>query len=160
MDRTAHPATAAALLAVALAGCVTTGFTRTASVNSPPRPPGCYVEVVLTPQPLYPYVIIGRVTAEGTAPGIWGMVGENESVALQRLRDEACAAGGHFIMNPDTGSNASWNRDGFSRSSRGAAVVGVYVTPQGQVLPPPTGATPAVVIPGQYPQQAPAAPPR
>jgi len=154
----------AALLAVALVGCVTTGFTRTSNVFVPPRGPGCYVDVVLTPQPAYPYIILGRATTEGTAPGLFAL-GEGETVAMQRLKDEACAAGGHFIMNADTGSNAQWTRDGFSRSSRGAAVVGIYVTPQGQPLPPPTAASSQVVIPqGQYappPQyQAPPAPAR
>ncbi len=164
--RTAGPALAP-LLALALAGCVHTDFVRTGSLVVPPRPAGCYVELVLTPQPLYPYVILGRLTTEGSAPGLFGL-GETETVALQRLRDEACALGGHFLMSPDTGSqtNWSWGRHGgdFSRSSRGAAVVGVYVTPQGQPLPPPTGpsSSPVVIPQGQVVQPlapAPGAPP-
>jgi hypothetical protein len=134
--------------ASALAGCIHTGFVRTSPIRTRPRPANCYLDIILDgTTPPFPYVTIGRVSTDGTAPGVFALV-ETEDEALDRMREEACLAGGHFLMSSQTGSQGQWTPDGFSRSTRGTAVVGIYVQPDGTPLPPPRGPTLRVHMPG------------
>lgn len=137
------------------AGCVHSGFQATTTMALAPRPEGCYLDVILDGVPPFAYVVIGRVTTDSTAPGLWGL-SENSQVAMERMQEEACRAGAHGILQPNAQSQGSWTKDGYSRSTTGAAVAFVYVDPSGRPLPPPRG--PHVIIhPGAA--AAPAPPP-
>lgn len=137
------------------AGCVHSAFQATTAMTLSPRPETCYLDVILDGAPPFPYVVIGRVTTDSTAPGLWA-VGENSEAAMQRLQEEACRAGAHGILQPNSQSQGSWTKDGYSKSTTGAAVAFVYVDSSGRPLPPPSGAH-VIIHPGAY--AAPAAPP-
>ena len=84
----------ALVLATTAAGCVHTGFTRTSPLELPPRPGNCYLDLILEGLPPAPYVVLGRVSTDSTAPGLWA-IGESEEVAVSRMREEACRVGAH-----------------------------------------------------------------
>jgi hypothetical protein len=129
-----------ALLATwALCGCVHTGFVPTSDLLLPARPEHCALDVVLDGRPVQPYVVIGRVSVDSTAPGPFAW-GENQSVVLRRLESKACAVGAHVIFDVKAATSGSWDDDGFPRSTTGSALAAVYVDEDGHPLPPP-GAT-------------------
>lgn len=141
-----------------LSACVHNAFLPTTTLRMPPRAEGCYLDIILQGEPPFPYVVIGRVTTDSTAPGLFAL-GENNEVAMERLRNEACQAGAHGLLHAGAESQGTWTGNGYSKSTTGAAVVFVYVDAAGNPLPPPTG--PRLVIhPGSaMPPPAPPPPP-
>lgn len=141
----------------AAAGCVHTGFTPTTGLALPARPPNCYLDMIFQGRPAYPYVVLGQVTTDSTAPGLFAL-GESNDVAIQRMKEQACAVGAHGMMNVGANSQGVWTGDGYSKSTSGGAVAFIYVDPSGQPLAPPNG--PRVIIqPGAYPNPVAAAAP-
>jgi hypothetical protein len=138
-------------------GCVNTGFTPTTGMKLPPRPYDCYVDMILQGSPPYPYVVIGQITTDSTAPGVFGL-GEGNDAALQRMREKACRVGAHGLMQVGANSQGTWTGNGYSKSTSGGAVAFVYVDPWGRPLPPPN-APRLVIQPGAYAGPAPAGPP-
>jgi hypothetical protein len=127
------------VLGVALsAGCVHNGFTPATAMRLPPRPEGCYLDMIFQGEPPYPYVVLGRVTTDSTAPGLFAL-GENNDAAMGRLQAEACEVGAHGLMQAGAASQGVWTGNGYSRSTTGAAVAFVYVDDAGRPQAPPTG---------------------
>ncbi|HXT95392.1 MAG TPA: hypothetical protein VN853_03780 [Polyangia bacterium] len=154
-----HILLATMVMGFATAGCVHTGFTPTTGLALPARPPNCYLDLIFQGRPAYPYVVLGQVTTDSTAPGLFAL-GESNDVAIQRMKEEACAVGAHGMMNVGANSQGVWDGNGYSKSTSGGAVAFIYVDPSGQPLAPPNG--PRVIIqPGAYPSPvaAAAAPP-
>jgi len=145
-------------LAIAVtAGCVHNGFTPATAMQFRERPEGCYLDMIFQGVPPYPYVIIGRVSTDSTAPGLFAL-GENNEVAMQRLQEEACRVGAHGLMHAGAQSQGSWTGNGYSKSTTGEAVAFVYVDAYGRPMPPPTAARP-MIHPGAYPLPPPPVPP-
>jgi hypothetical protein len=143
---------AAVVFLLGAGGCIHTGFTPTTGLNLPPRPQNCYLDMIFQGLPPYPHVIIGQVSTDSTAPGIFAL-GESNDVAVQRMKEQACLVGAHGLMKVDASSQGVWNGDGISKSTSGGAVAFVYVDPQGRPLSPPTA--PRIIIqPGAYPNPA------
>jgi hypothetical protein len=137
------------LLGVVLAlsaGCVHNGFVPSTAMQIPSRPEGCYLDMIFEPAPPFPYVILGKVTTDSTAPGLWAL-GEGNDVAMERLRDEACRVGAHGLMQAGSQSVGVWNNNGYSKSTTGEALAFVYVDAAGRPLPPPNGPR-TVIHPG------------
>jgi hypothetical protein len=129
-------------------GCVHNAFTPATTMKLSARPEGCYLDMIFHGVPPFSYVVIGRVTTDSTAPGLWAL-GENNEVAMERLQEEACRVGAHGLLQVGAQSEGVWNGNGYSKSTTGAAVAFVYVDPYGRPLPPPTG--PKLLIhPGGY----------
>lgn len=129
-------------------GCVSNAFTPSTTMKLAVRPEGCYLDVIFDGVPPYAYVVIGRVTTESTAPGLFA-IGEDNDAALARMKDEACHAGAHGLLHVGSSSQGVWTGDGYSKSTTGAAVAFVYVDDAGHPLPPPRG--PRLMIrPGGY----------
>jgi hypothetical protein len=126
----------ALLASWALSGCVHTGFVPTSELLPPARPERCALDVVLDGHPARPYVVIGRVSVDSTAPGLFAL-GENQSAVLRRLQAKACAVGAHVIFDVNAATSGNWDDDGFSRSTTGSALAAVYVDEDGYPLPPP-----------------------
>ena len=147
----------AVLLGIALGtGCVHNAFTPATTMKLAARPAGCYLDLILHGEPPFPYVVIGHVSTESTAGG-WFAIGENNEVAMERLQDEACSAGAHGLIQPDSQAQGVWTQNGYSKSTTGTAVAFVYVDPSGRALPPPTG--PRLIIhPGGVSGPTPPAP--
>ena len=116
-----------------LVGCVHTAFTPTSELTVQPRPDDCPIDIVLDGRPERPHRVLGRVTTDSTAPGLFA-IGENQNKALERLKVEACKVGGHVLYGVGTGSQGQWTNDGYSKSTQGSAIVAVYVNDAGQVL--------------------------
>jgi hypothetical protein len=140
-------------------GCVQTAFVPTTTLRLPSRPEGCYLDVILHGEPPYPYVVIGSVTTDSTAPGLFA-IGEGNEIAIERMQSQACRVGAHGLLQIDSQSHGVWTKDGYSKSTTGAAVAFVYVDEAGRPLPPPSASRP-VVHPGAYaaPPPPPAAAP-
>ena len=137
-------------------GCVHNAFTPTTTMKLAARPEGCYLDMIFQGEPPFPYVVIGRVTTDSTAPGLWAL-GENNEAAMERLQEEACRVGAHGLLQVGAQSQGTWTGDGYSKSTTGAAVAFVYVDVNGRPLPPPNG--PHLMIrPGAA--AAPVGPPR
>jgi hypothetical protein len=117
-------------------GCVHTGFVPTSNISPPARPEHCALDVILDGRPDRQYLVIGRVSADGTAPSLFALR-ENQEAALRRLKAKACAEGAHVIFDVDATSSGQWNDDGFSRSTTASALAAVYVDQEGYPLPPP-----------------------
>jgi len=146
------------VLSVALgAGCVHNGFTPATTMRLPPRPEGCYLDLVFQGEPLYPYVVLGRVSTDSTAAGL-GALGETNEAAMERLQAEACEVGAHGLMQAGAASQGTWTGNGYSRSTTGSAVAFVYVDQAGRPLPPPRGPQ-TVIHPGSLTPRAAAPPP-
>jgi hypothetical protein len=122
-------------------GCVHTGFVPTSDWRPPARPEHCALDVILDGRPDRPYLVIGRVSADSTAPGLFALR-ENQEAALRRLKVKACEEGAHVIFEVNAAAGGQWNDDGFSRSTTAWALAAVYVDQGGYPLPPPG---PAVV---------------
>jgi hypothetical protein len=138
--------TRALLLVSAVAtglGCVHTGFTPTTGMNLPPRPENCYLDMIFQGPPPYPHVIIGQISTDSTAPGLFA-IGENNDVAVQRMKQQACLVGAHGLMKVDASSQGSWTNNGYSKSTSGGSIAFVYVDQYGRPLPPPNA--PRVII--------------
>ena len=136
--------------AIALsAGCVHNGFVPATAMQLPERPEGCYLDMIFQGVPPFPYVVIGKVTTDSTARGLWAL-GENNSVAMERLHNEACRVGAHGLMQAGAQSMGTWTGNGYSKSTTGEALAFVYVDASGRLLPPPAGPRP-VIQPGAYP---------
>jgi hypothetical protein len=149
------PFLAAALASCALAGCVHTGFTPTTGLYLPPRADNCYLDMIFQGPPPYPYVVIGQVQTDSTAPGLFAL-GESNDVAVQRMKGEACRRGAHGLLQVAANSQGVWTGNGYSKSTSGGAVAFVYVDPVGRPLPPPNA--PRIVIQqGAYPTPQPSA---
>lgn len=145
------------VMGFAAAGCVHTGFTPTTGLALPARPPDCYLDMIFQGRPAYPYIVLGQINTDSTAPGLFAL-GESNDVAIQRMKEEACAVGAHGMMNVGANSQGVWTGNGYSKSTSGGAVAFVYVDPAGRPLPPPNA--PRVIIqPGAYPNPVAAAPP-
>ena len=130
------------------AACVNSAFTPSTTLRLQARPEGCYLDMIFQGAPPFPYVVIGRVTTDSSAPGLFAL-GENNEAAVQRLQDEACRVGAHGLLQLGAASQGSWTNGGYSRSTTGAAVAFVYVDAQGRPQGPPRG--PSLVIhPGAY----------
>jgi len=139
------------------AGCVQTGFVPTTTLRLPSRPEGCYLDMIFHGEPPYPYVVIGSVTTDSTAPGLFA-IGEGNEVAIQRTQQQACFVGAHGLLQVDSQSHGVWTQNGYSKSTTGAAVAFVYVDEAGRPLPPPSSAHP-VIHPGAYAAPPPPPPP-
>jgi hypothetical protein len=143
----------ALLGAVALTSCIHTGFTPTTGLYLPPRADSCYLDMIFQGPPPYPYVVIGQVQTDSTAPGLFAL-GESNDVAVQRMKVEACRRGAHGLLQVAANSQGVWTGNGYSKSTSGGAVAFIYVDPTGQPLPPPNA--PRIVIQqGAYPQSQP-----
>jgi hypothetical protein len=141
------------VLVAAGSGCVHTGFTPTTGMNLPPRAQNCYLDMIFQGPPPYPYVVIGQVSTDSTAPGLFAL-GENNDVAVQRMKEQACLVGAHGLMQVGASSQGVWTGNGYSKSTSGGAVAFVYVDPSGRPLQAPNA--PRVVIQqGAYAQPAP-----
>ena len=113
--------------------------------------------MILHGAPPYPYVVIGQISTDSTAPGLFAL-GENNDVAVQRMKEQACLVGAHGLLQVGANSQGVWTNDGYSRSTSGGAVAFIYVDPAGNPLPAPNA--PRVVIqPGAYAQPTPSIPP-
>lgn len=145
---------AAVALLVGAGACIHTGFTPTTGLNMPPRPQNCYLDMIFQGAPPYPYVVLGQISTDSTAPGIFAL-GESNDVAVQRMKEQACLVGAHGLMQVGANSQGIWTGDGYSKSTSGGAVAFIYVDPQGRPLAPPNA--PRIIIqPGAYPNPAPA----
>ncbi len=134
-------------------GCIHTGFTPTTGVAFPPRAEDCYLDMIFQGQPPYPYVVIGQISTDSTAPDLFAL-GESNDVAVRRMKEQACLVGAHGLMQVGANSQGSWTSNGYSKSTSGGAVAFVYVDPTGRPLPPPYA--PRVLIqPGALPNPAP-----
>jgi hypothetical protein len=103
--------------------------------------------------PPYPYVVIGQVSTDSTAPGLFAL-GESNDVAVQRMREQACLVGAHGMLQVAANSQGTWTGNGYSKSTSGGAVAFIYVDPTGRPLPAPNA--PRVLIqPGAFPNPAP-----
>lgn len=142
-------------LAIALgSGCVHNAFTPATARKLPPRPEDCYLDLVFHGEPPAPYVVLGSLTTESDAPGLFAL-GEGNEAALTRLREEACRVGAHGLLQAHAQSQGVWTRDAYSKSTSGSAVAFIYVDPAGAPLPPPRG--PRLMIqPGAAPPPPPA----
>ncbi|HET9624245.1 MAG TPA: hypothetical protein VFP84_22885, partial [Kofleriaceae bacterium] len=125
------------------AGCVHNGFTPATAMRLPARPEGCYLDMVFQGEPPDAYVVLGQVTTDSTAPGLFA-IGENNDAAMTRMQAQACEVGAHGLMRAGSATHGEWTNNGYSRSTTGSAVAFVYVDEAGRPLPPPTG--PRVVI--------------
>jgi hypothetical protein len=124
-------------------GCVHTGFTPTTGIQLAQREPNCYLDMIFQGPPPYAHLIIGQVTTDSTAPGLFAL-GESNDVAVQRMKEQACLVGAHGLMQVGANSQGSWNNNGYSKSTSGGAVAFIYVDPYGRPLPPPNA--PRIVI--------------
>src|SRR4051812_34741279 len=70
------------------AACVHTAFTPTTGLQLPARPENCYLDVIFQGPPPYPHVVIGQISTDSAAPGLFAL-GENNEVALQRMKQQA-----------------------------------------------------------------------
>src|ERR1043165_1152788 len=119
----------ALLLAAGVAlgsACVNSAFTPATTMKLSERPEGCYLDMIFHGVPPFPYVVIGRVTTDSTAPGVWAL-GEDNEAAMERLKAEACSVGAHGLLQVEAQSEGSWTHNGYSKSTTGAAVAFVYV---------------------------------
>jgi hypothetical protein len=122
-----------------VASCIHTGFAPTTALRFAARPPNCHLDVVLRGEPPYPYMVIGQVSTDSTMPGLFAL-GESNSDAVRRLKEEACHAGAHGLLQMGASSQGVWTGRGFSKSTTGGAVAFVYVDQYGRPLataPPP-----------------------
>jgi hypothetical protein len=133
--------------------CVHTGFTPTTGLNLPGRAQNCYLDMILQGPPPYPYVVIGQISTDSTAPGLFAL-GESNDVAVQRMKEQACLVGAHGLMQVGANSQGTWTGNGYSKSTSGGAVAFIYVDPAGRPLAPPNA--PRVLIqPGAFPTPPP-----
>jgi hypothetical protein len=139
------------------AGCVQTAFVPATTLKLPSRPDGCYLDLIFHGEPPYPYVVIGSVTTDSTAPGLFAL-GEGNEVAIERMKNQACFVGAHGLLQVDSQSHGVWTQNGYSKSTTGAAVAFVYVDEAGRPLPPPSSSRP-VIHPGAYAPPPPPPPP-
>jgi hypothetical protein len=135
--------------------CVHTGFQPTTGLALPPRAQGCYLDLIFHGQPPAPYIVIGRISTDSTAPGLFAL-GENDHVAVDRMKEEACIQGAHGLLDVGASSQGVWTGNGYSKSTSGGAVAFIYVDPSGRPLAPPNG--PRVMIQGQVAVPAPPPP--
>jgi hypothetical protein len=143
---------ASVVLVAGAGGCIHNGFTPTTGLSLPPRPENCYLDMIFQGMPPYPYVVIGQVSTDSTAPGLFAL-GESNDVAIQRMKEQACLAGAHGLMQVGANSQGTWTGNGYSKSTSGGAVAFIYVDPAGRPLPPPN-APRLVIQPGAYPNPA------
>jgi hypothetical protein len=126
-----------ALLACwSLPGCAYTGFFSTSDLRPPARPEDCALDVVLDGRPRQPYVVIGRVSADSAAPGLFGL-GETQEAVVGRIKAKACTVGAHVIFAVTAATNGRMSDDGYSTSTTGSALAAVYVDENGHPMPPP-----------------------
>ncbi len=133
----------ATLFALASGACVHTGFTPTTGLALPARAENCYLDMIFQGVPPYPYVVIGQISTDSTAPGLFAL-GESNDVAVQRMKEQACLVGAHGLLQVGANSQGSWTGNGYSKSTSGGAVAFIYVDPAGRPLPPPNA--PRVLI--------------
>ncbi|HEY4392666.1 MAG TPA: hypothetical protein VGP64_01325 [Polyangia bacterium] len=145
----ARRALASILLAVWAAGCVQTRFTRTTGLVVPARSPGCYLDVVFEGPPPYPYVVLGQITTDSTAPLLFA-IGESSLTAMQRMMERACAVGAHGLMYVVANSELVPVGKGYWKSTTGGGVAFVSVDPSGRPLPAPNDPR-GVISPAAYP---------
>lgn len=123
--------------------CVHTGFTPTTGIQLQPRAQNCYLDMIFQGPPPYAYVILGQVSTDSTAPGLFAL-GESNDTAVERMKEEACRVGAHGLMQVGANSQGTWNNQGYSKSTSGGATAFIYVDPSGRPLPPPNA--PRLVI--------------
>jgi hypothetical protein len=158
------------LFAFASGACVHTGFTPTTGLALQARPGNCYLDMIFQGVPPYPYVVIGQISTDSTAPGLFAL-GESNDVAVERMKEQACLVGAHGLLQVGANSQGSWTGNGYSKSTSGGAVAFVYVDPQGRPLAAPNAprvliqqgafanpATTAGYAPSAYQQGAPQPP--
>ena len=124
------------VMAFAPFGCVHTAFTPTTRLALAARPPDCYLDVIVEGRPPFPYVVLGQISTDSTAPGLFAL-GESNDVAIRRMKEQACAVGAHGLLNVGANSQGVWTGNGYSKSTTGGAVAFIYVDPAGRPLPPP-----------------------
>ncbi len=139
----------AVLTGLAVAGCIHTNFTRTdftrtAAVVPPSRSPDCHLEIAFSGPPRRPYVVLGQVWTDSSAPQILYGRFDTNAAPIQRLIQRACVAGAHGLMSVVVETHGPWLPKGW-KSTRAAAVAFVYVDASGRLLPAPSG--PQVEIP-------------
>jgi hypothetical protein len=153
--RTTKMLGAVAIASALVTACVHTGFTPTTGLALPPRAENCYLDMIFQGPPPYPYVVIGQVQTDSTAPGLWAL-GESNDVAISRMKEEACHVGAHGLMQMNANSQGVWTNNGYSKSTSGGAVAFIYVDPTGRPLAAPNA--PRIVIQqGAYQTQPPGA---
>jgi hypothetical protein len=134
----------------------------TSALEPPVRPDDCYLDMVFDRNPVRPYVVIGRVSTTWIGTDEQGL-DAMESSAMTPLRSAACRAGGHVLFQYDATQRDQWvprsgggeaaPRGSFARAIHASALVAVYVSRDGSVLSPPSGAhrvirVPAALTPG------------
>src|SRR5262245_26049330 len=75
-------------VAPSISACVHTGFIPATTLRMPPREEGCHLDMIFHGDPPHSYVVIGRVTTDSTAPGLFA-IGEGNEVAIRRLQGVA-----------------------------------------------------------------------
>ena len=120
------------------AGCVHSDFLKTTGTVVPVRSSDCYLDMVFQGSPPYPYIVLGEVTTNSTAPGPFA-IGENNVVAMRRMIERACAGGAHGLMNVDVNSQRVRVGKGYWKSTTASAIAFIYVDASGRPLPAPSG---------------------
>lgn len=129
------PLSAALLMACLSAGCVHGAFTKAAAIEVPSRAPTCGLDVVFEGPPPHPYVVLGDIWANWTAPGLFAL-GNGDVITMRRTTEQACAMGAHGLMNVVVIDRRSLGR-GHWRSTAVTTVAFVYVDESGRPLPAP-----------------------
>lgn len=151
-----HRLATAIVMSCLTAGCVHTGATKTTAIEVPARSPSCGLDVVFQGQPPHPYVVLGEVDTNWTAPPLFA-VGDSDVATMRRLTDRACAMGAHGLMNIVVA-----RRQGFGRKSWKSTSVTteafLYVDESGRPLAPPNR-TRIIVPPAAVPEPQPSSVP-
>jgi hypothetical protein len=111
----------------------------------PPRSPDCHLEMMFNGPPRRPYVVLGQVWTESSSPQVlYGRAGTDVAAPVQRMIQQACAAGAHGLMSVTVQTHRPWGGKGWERT-QAAALAFAYVDAFGRALPPPVG--PRIEIP-------------
>jgi len=122
-------------MGLAVAGCVHTHFTRTTGLVVPARAPHCHLDVVFQGAPSDPYVVLGGVATNSSAPALL-VFGETDVAAMRRLTEQACTVGAQGLMNVALNTQLVWAGRGRWKSTAGTAWAFIYVDPLGRPLAP------------------------
>ncbi len=133
--------TRARLLATLVMGCATagcvvhTGFTKATSTAVPSRSPDCRLEVRFQGTPRDRYAVLGLVTTDGLAPGLFAL-GQSDVASVRRMSQEACEVGADGLMNVAVTTRFIWTGRGYWKHTTGEALAFIYVDASGRPLPP------------------------
>ncbi len=137
---------------------VRSNMIRSSAMEPRSRPEDCYLDLVLDRNPVRPYVVVGRVSAVWIGTDEQALEADEEQ-ALEALRAEACRAGGHALFRYGSSQRDQWiahsggaQRGSLVRTIRSYALVAVYVSPDGELLTPPTGPRQVIRVPAALPE--------